>query len=1153
MTIITKLTAKGFKSFAKGVEIPFSTGFNCVMGPNGSGKSNIADAIIFVLGEHSARNMRAGKSASLIYNGGKKGSPAKEAEVSIYFDNSNKDFPIGSKEVVITRIVKQSGNSTYKINNELRTRQQAVDLLSAVKLDADGHNIVLQGDITQFTAMRPEDRRHIIEEIAGISVYEDKKQKALLDLQKVQEQLDQADIILKEREKFLHELKKDRDQASEFRGLEENLSRNKATRLSLMLADKNAKHQEVESRNNDIKKEVERLQNEINLAKAEIEQKKQELTEIANELSEKGDSKQRQIQKELEILKTDNIKKNSRKEVVDNEIRRLNDRKRELTKSIKEFEDNLLRLRKEREKLGEQNKKHSERTDEVQAKMDAFKEKHGLKSADDANSRIITIDGQIEDKQRFLQTILETKQEHTREKDKAEFELISINEKLGSSGNNADGNRLKSLREEFKAITRKLADALNENSMFSAQLGSSRKKSYELSEELSKMRMRNASINERSATDRAIQKISAMKIDGVYGTVANLGNVNAKYSMALKYAAGGRINSLVVSTDAIAAKCIQILKESKSGTATFLPLNKMQDRPIEEEAKKISKTPGAHGLAIDLVTYDSKFKPVFKFVFGGTVVVDNVETARKIGIGRARMATIDGDIIEPSGAMTGGFRDKLMSAGFKEKELDSGIESLDDELQRVQKSIDLIEKNKAENEEAIANFRERKASLETEINLLEAKTGSKDSSQLTKTRNELEKSKDEHASLLAEIESDISKAGREIKELREERAKLHEAIGKLGSSSISEVLKKQADELVNTKQEINKNDARINSIDNELKMVSSEKEKTNLIIANIDKELNDFINELNLFEQSAAELKQQIHDKESTLKQFYTDYDQLFKRQQKTKDRIQAIDVNIIKYEERARSTETRGHDFIIKMAELAAEIAGLNKEFEQYANVQLRRGVSVEDLNAEIKNYENMMKGMGSVNMKALEVYDAANTEYGQLVEKYQKLKVEKDDVLNMMAVIDGQKKDLFLKFFKQLDKNFREIFATLSTKGEAMLVLENPEDPFAAGLDIKVKLGNTRYLDIKLLSGGEKTLTALAFVFAIQEFEPAHFYLLDEPDAALDLKNSELLSKLISKYSDKAQYIVISHNTSIINDAQTIYGVSMQDGISKVVSIKV
>ena len=167
--------------------------------------------------------------------------------------------------------------------------------------------------------------------------------------------------------------------------------------------------------------------------------------------------------------------------------------------------------------------------------------------------------------------------------------------------------------------------------------------------------------------------------------------------------------------------------------------------------------------------------------------------------------------------------------------------------------------------------------------------------------------------------------------------------------------------------------------------------------------------------------------------------------------------------------------------------------------------------------------------------------------------MKIEKDDVLNMMAVIDGQKKDIFMKFYKQLDKNFRDIFATLSTKGEAMLVLEDEEDPFAGGVDIKVRLAGTRYLDIKLLSGGEKTLTALAFVFAIQEFEPASFYLLDEPDAALDLKNSELLSKLVSKYSSKAQYIVISHNTAIINDAQTVYGVSMQEGISKVVSIKI
>ena len=493
MAIITKLEAKGFKSFARGVEIPFTDGFNCIMGPNGSGKSNIADAIIFVLGESSARNMRAGKSASLIYNGGKKGTPAKEAEVSIYFDNSGKDFPIDAREVAITRVVKHSGNSVYKINNEVHTRQQVVDLLSAAKIDADGHNIVLQGDITQFTAMRPEDRRHIVEDLSGISIYEDKKQKALSDLGKVQEQLDQANIILVEREKFLHELKKDRDQASEFRKLEDNLSRNKATRLDTLITDKTNRHKEVESKYADIKKEVEHLQNEINLAKTEIEQKKQELQTIDNELKEKGDLKQRMLQREIEVIKIDNIKKLSRKDVVESEIKKVNERKRELTKTIKDQEDNLLKLRKEREKLGEANKKQTERIDEIQNKVDAFKAKHGLQSVDDANSRIITIDGQIEDKQRFLQTILETKQEHVREKDKADFEITSLDEKLGKSSNAEVNTRLKLLKEDFKAVTRKLSDSLNENSVFAAQLSTARKRSYELNDELSQLIINNSS------------------------------------------------------------------------------------------------------------------------------------------------------------------------------------------------------------------------------------------------------------------------------------------------------------------------------------------------------------------------------------------------------------------------------------------------------------------------------------------------------------------------------------------------------------------------------------------------------------------------------------------------------------------------------------
>ncbi|MBU4456211.1 MAG: AAA family ATPase, partial [Nanoarchaeota archaeon] len=247
-------------------------------------------------------------------------------------------------------------------------------------------------------------------------------------------------------------------------------------------------------------------------------------------------------------------------------------------------------------------------------------------------------------------------------------------------------------------------------------------------------------------------------------------------------------------------------------------------------------------------------------------------------------------------------------------------------------------------------------------------------------------------------------------------------------------------------------------------------------------------------------------------------------------------------------------NDWSVRIAEIVGELAGLNREQEEFKEVQLRRGISLEDLNTDIRSFEASIRGMGNVNLRALEVYERANAECKIILEKCETLKLEKEDVLSMMYEIDLQKKEVFMKTFKVLSKNFSDIFSTLSTKGNsAHLNLENPEEPLEGGIDIEVRFGNNKTLDLKSLSGGEKTLAALAFIFSIQEFDPAPFYLMDEVDAALDKKNSELLSKLIAKYSENAQYITISHNDSVISEANVIYGVSMQDGASKVVSLKI
>ncbi|MBI2130127.1 AAA family ATPase, partial [Candidatus Woesearchaeota archaeon] len=303
MTKINKIVMHGFKSFAKHTELEFGEKFNCILGPNGAGKSNVLDALCFVLGKSSSKSLRAEKSSDFIYNGWKTKKASPYAEVSIYFDNSKKTFPSNEREVKISRIVKQNGQSKYKINDKTMTRQQVLDLLNMARIDPDGYNIVLQGDIVRFTEMPTEERRKIIEEIAGISVYEDKKHKAELELQKVDERLNEANVILKERETYLKELKKDRDQASKYKELNDKIRQNKATYIYIQIERENKRKKELDEKILKHREQVEALQRNISNLKNDILDKEAEIKKITEEVEKRGykDS----LDSEIQQLKVD--------------------------------------------------------------------------------------------------------------------------------------------------------------------------------------------------------------------------------------------------------------------------------------------------------------------------------------------------------------------------------------------------------------------------------------------------------------------------------------------------------------------------------------------------------------------------------------------------------------------------------------------------------------------------------------------------------------------------------------------------------------------------------------------------------------------------------------------------------------------------------
>jgi len=943
MTRITKLTANGFKSFAKKTELSFGNGFNCVIGPNGSGKSNIMDSLCFVLGKSSAKSMRAEKSANLIYNGGKMKNPASSAEVSIFFDNSKKIFSLSSKEVKVSRVIKKNGQSDYKINDKKMTRQQVIDLLSVASIDPNGHNIILQGDITHFASMKPLERRLILEEISGISIFEDKKNKALTELEKVEDRLIEANILLTERNTHLRELKKERDQAKKYLDLKNKIKDNKATYLNFQIKEKEQKKEKAEKLVKDIELKINKVNSNIRLIKEDIEDTKEEIYSINKTLQEKGEKEQIDLKEGIINIKTDLTEAKTRVDTINKELSKINERKKQL-------EQNTSKNNKKIESI--------------------FKEKNML------DTKIIKLEKQSSS---------------------------IVKKSTPSSEFNSKLNELTNLRG-------------NSNQTF---------------------------------TNPSLDRISS--ISGVHGTISELGSVSDKYSMALEVCAGARMKSVITKDDLSAEECIRTLKSERLGIVTFLPLNKIKPKDKTSNIKSLTKLEGVYGLAKDLVKYNKKYENAFSNIFGSTLIVNDISIARRIGIGRIRMVTLEGDLVESSGAMVGGYR-RGTRIGFKQSDTSD------------QKILD----------------------LEKEIDFLRKGTSG----------------------------------------LEEERREIQAQVLELNSEN--------------------------GSLEAQISMLSDENERINKILRDHNKEKEDFESELSQLKFILKNESGNLKESEKNEKKFYDKVKDLTNKRNKLMQDIEKKENLLESENEKIRKVEKRENELSIYRAKHVAELEGLKREFEEYSGGKIRRNIKIEDLKKEISDFERLVSNMGNINMRALEIYEDLVKEHLALVEKTNKIRSEKLDVLEMIEEIEKKKTGIFMETYNNLNNKFKEIFRSLSLKGEASLVLENKESPLEGGVEMVVRITKNKHLDIRSLSGGEKTLVTLAFIFSIQEHNPASFYVLDEVDAALDKRNAEKLAKLFKKYSENAQYVVISHNDSVITEADRLFGISMQEGISKITSLK-
>ena len=1131
-TCVKQLQLRGFKSFNRKVDVVFQPGLNCIMGPNGSGKSNVLDALCFILGKLGSKDLRAENFADLLFK--RKAAVAAEGEVSIVLDNSSNVFPIEAKTIDIRRKIKKSGQTQFKINSRNATRVQVLDLLAMARIHPDGHNIILQGDIHQFVDLRPLERRLLIEEIAGIAIYEEKKAKALAELGKVDDRLKEVNIVLREKETYMKNLDEEKKGAEQYRELQDSVKRFQAGELKIKLDYATEKRDKAASEIEAKILEIGNVKLELEIGDKKIAQFKQQLEKLEKEIQKKGGEESLRLQKEVESVRIELAKSRTLISTSLNEIERVQKRKLDLEKNLAELGVKLK-------------EKEAEKTN-LEKELNAIeKQETALKKGSVADLKALEAD--VDRLEKEIDSLKE-------KKDKTNTEIHELKAKVQINENELKliSQRIQQLKDstkdfsEAKELQQKLGkeiDALaKEDSKLALQLGELKKDIIKKEENLTKNKILARGSQEALLKDAAIKILKEAQQKGVYGTVAELGNAKQQYATALSTAAGGRTRNIVVNSVETAIKCLEILKNSRAGIATFLPLDKL--KAVEDEVpESVLKKPGIMGLAHKLIECEAKYEKVFAYVFRNTIVVQNIDTAKALGVGKYRMVTLDGDLFETSGAITGGYRQT--SGVVFETIAKEQIDKLELELGKLKEQFEGLEQERVKLETKLFEFRKSKAEADAKAQLTEKGTLAREISNLESRKSKLEDSIKKNSAEIEELENELAgletKIAESVSDRNVSKTQLHDA--QFGSTA------EKAEELQKRRTELEAAIAAARAtIDNAL---VPDKENIQRVLKELEKERKSFEKQIGDEENKVKGLDEDLEVKEKEQESFHGKLKQAFEEQTGLSNTLRETESDYNKALVQLNKVEQEKNNLAIEKAQHEAELAAIDEEMKPFVSIEPEEFKTLEEAKKKIREAQVKLEALGNVNMRALEIFEDVLKEYNELATRVSKLNEEKTSVLQIIDEVEKKKTEAFMKTYNEINNYFSTIYEKVNVKYRGELELENAEKPFEGGVMVKVTDAKKKRVSIASLSGGEKVLVALAFIFAIQEHEPAAFYLLDEIDAALDKLNSEKVAKLLKEYSQKAQVIIISHNDAVISEADALFGISMnKEGESSVVSLK-
>ncbi len=1173
---LKEIELENFKSFAKRTRVPLLEGYTAVTGPNGAGKSNISDAILFVLGPKSSRVIRAGKLTDLIFNGGKEKRPAKECKVSLFFDNSDRLIPIDSNIVKLSRLVRLSDAvegyySYYYVNDRKSSLGEFDNLLANARISADGYNFVQQGDITRIVEMTNLERRRILDDIAGITKFDEDIQSADKERLTAEENINRLSIILDEIRKQMKQLETDREGALKYKDLHDRLSTAKAC---LAVKNKEGVDREIASYKEQITaytQESSKAEEKRKELQAALEELSKELSEVENEIAERGGEEAREIKEKIDNLRIEIARAKDACSNAEDMIESLKETRKAHVEDLKAVDDDLSSLRQRLEPLKGEHKEKSDELAKCREELEGHQEEIS-KSDSELNSlqkEVMELGVQIGSKEEKIHALKLEEDRQSERLSRIKIDIANLEEtkktyefelkdsewsiKELKSETKTSSMELKKVQEEYYADRNREKKLIKQAQDLENAVKSLTREYNQLKAEAEAADMVRKGYN--SATVALLEARDKGQIKGIHGSVAELADVQDEYETALNVAAGNRMQSIVVDTDQVASECIDYLKKNRLGRATFLPLNKMLDGRPRGKALMASKT--SLGFAIDLIRFDEKYRTAFWFVFGDTVVVKNLAEARKL-MGGVRLVTLDGELAEASGAMVGGTLDKnlVKFGGPSESRIEkkaSELRQAIEQSEKVQSELSELRMRLSELEGRIRDSTTKDSGESVRISSLETKK-KEFQQKMDSLQKEVEAKNKELSDcldLVEKVKQDIARLGEELEKTRKAKGTKDKKLMEATPQELSKRLKDLEKRILELSNETATLNSDIQTITKQIELVDARRKEIEESVAGVDtrvkelkakgKESSESQVKFDTELKALLSMERSMGDKLNTLR---NKRDSLYKKKTETEASIEKVDTKI----------QTNG-DFVLSLRTKLGESEGRLKEAEaevaQHASAKLPEAIPpMDELRRTVADCERHMGSLGAVNLKAIDEYEEKKSRFDEIKSEVAQLTKQKTNLIKLVDELNTKKKLGFNKIFVAINENFKKTFSELSGGGEAELLLENEEEPLTGGLIIKARPKDKKFVRMEALSGGEKSLTALSFIFAIQAYEPSPFYLLDEVDMFLDGVNAENVSRAVRRSSKNAQFIQISLRKVTLNEADHIIGVTMQrEGMSDII----